>query len=980
MSEPIRAAGEHALPPEFAAFASRMPRMPRKPLAVFGRLGCATLAHVVIAMLVAATATVRAPAVRAQSATQVAVVAASHDFALPASDLSQALLQVGGTAGIRVVFDPQSVQGLHTIGIQGRFTVEEALQRLLQGTGLAHRYTDGGTVVLEQAAGAGRAGQAAGQASESLPVDGVVATASLNEVVVTATPDDDILTKDQTFQEARSTSVLSRDDIERFRGTSVGDIFKGSTGVLVGENRNSGGLDINIRGMQGQGRVPILVDGARQETTVYRGYSGVSSRSYIDPDLIGGIQIDKGPVMSADGTGATGGLVSMRTINADDIAKPGKSFGLRLRGQAIGNTTGSPMAADTPAGLPAGLYSGSSNATYRTDCATPSLCSGQYALPTEWGNPEGLNRPSTFDFKNWAGSIAAARRWEKIDLVAAYAQRRQGNYYAGEHGPGAWVDTASQRKLPFYTEVYPTVEGASVFQTGERIPGTNFESKSGLLKGKLFLPADQELELSYLRYSSVYSEIMPSQILRALGTSYVTQPRNSDVVAQTYTSRYRWNPYDRPLVDLRVNLWHTRTKSTNNSPSDTEVGLYNNDLEQYRRTGFDLSNTSTVRHPGNWGESQLRYGLAVQREDVGTTQLTYDVRDAGRDGDRQEYSVFAAWQYKPVQSITFDAGLRHTRFKSFDAKGITVYDSESSYCTDADGDGACDTLASRNKKSGTAPIVSLSWEPGNRGLQFYGRYAEAYRMPSLFESTSGYSFTTQPDINLSPEHARNKEFGINYLKDGVLRSNDKLRLKFAYFRNDISDYLTRTTANLWEEGGSTNSISTELVMRNIQSASFHGLELSGSYDLGAVFTEFGATKYNKIEVCHAGSYRVNPCNDYGIAGSYINNMVPPNWHGNLTLGTRLLQRKLTLGVRGIFMGKRNAEPEYNNDTSRSFLRVVPWHSYKVFDFFASYKVNDSLSVDFNLDNFTDRYYIDALSLGLIPAPGRTARLSATLTF
>lgn len=882
---------------------------------------------------------------------------------------------LGTTAGIRVVFDPESVRGVQTPAINGRYTVEQVLTRLLQGTGLAHRYTPDGSVVLQQTGGVD-AGHSAADAPA--PSDASV----LGEIVIMGAPEGDLLSKDDTFRQARSTTVLDRDDIERNRGMSVGDIFRGTTGVLVGELRNSGGLDVNIRGMQGQGRVPILVDGARQETAVYRGYSGVSSRSYVDPDLIGGIQIDKGPVLSAQGTGATGGLVSMRTINAEDIVKPGKTFGLRLRGQAIGNTSGSPVAPDTPAGLPAGLYRGNYYPfnPFRTDCASPSLCSGQYALPTEWGSSDGMNRPSTFDFKNWAGSIAAAKRWENVDLVAAYAQRRQGNYYAGEHGPGATIDTSDRRKLPFYTEVRPIVEGASVFRTGERIPGTNFESKSGLLKAKLYLPADQDLELSYLRYSSAYAEIMPSQILRAIGMSYVTQPRNSDVVAQTYTSRYRWNPFDNPLVDLRANLWHTHTRSTNNSPSDTEVGLYNNDLEKYRRTGFDLSNTSTLEHPGHWGTSQLLYGLAVQLEDVGTTPLTFDPRDAGRDGDRKEYSAFAAWQYQPVPSITFDAGLRYTRFQSNDAKGITIYDEDSQYCVDTDGDGKCDTLANRNRKSGTAPVVSLAWEPGNTGLQFYGRYAEAYRMPSLFESTGGFSFTAQPDINLSPEHARNKEIGINYVKDGLLLDNDKLRLKFAYFRNDISDYLTRTTANLWEEGGSDHAISAELVMRNIDSASFHGLELSGSYDLGSVFTEFGVTKYNKIEICHTGSNRVIPCNNYGLAGSYINNMVPPNWHGNLTLGTRLLERKLTVGVRGVFMGARNAEPEYNNDTNRSFLSIVPWHTYKVFDLFASYKVNDSLSVDFNLDNFTDRYYIDALSLGLIPAPGRTARLSATLTF
>lgn len=920
-------------------------------------------------VLALALAAAQMHAAHAQQMPAASGAPAARAYDIAPGPLRPALSQFASHAGINFSADAALTDGLDTRGLQGSYSVQEGLARLLQGTPLEAVATGPGRYTLRPA---GRPQSTAAQA----PQHEGDATATVLPTVVVTGQDERGQEKDQPFRTAGSVSVLTRDDIERSRGTSVGDIFKGTTGVLIGETRNSGGLDVNIRGMQGQGRVPVLVDGARQETTVYRGYSGVASRSYIDPDLIGGIQIDKGPTLSAQGTGAVGGLVSVRTLNAEDIVRPGESFGLRLRGQAIGNNSGSPVEPGTPAGLYTGGTSGASP-VYRTNCVTASICGGAYAVPTEWGFSEGLDRPGTFDPKSFAGSISAAKRWEKIDLVAAYAQRRQGNYYAGTHGPSGWVDASDQRRLPFYTEVRPVIRGASIFQAGERIPGTNYESKTVLLKGTTYLPHDQELELSYLRYSSEYSELMPSQITRFAHFFPVSQPRNSQVTADTYTSRYRWNPDANPFIDLRANLWHTRTRATNNSPSDTEIDLYNNERETYRRWGFNLENTSSLQH-GAWGESQLRYGLALQTEDVKSVALTEDFRGiAGRNGDRNETSLFAAWQYKPVRSITLDAGLRYTRFHSNDSRPITVYDATSPYCVDSDGDGQCDPLPNRNKQSGTAPVVSLSWEPGNRGLQFYARYAQAYRMPSLFESTSGFSFQSKPDVILKPEHATNREIGVNYLKDGVLRPNDKLRLKFAVFQNHTADYLTRTSPNLWESDGQQSS---NFTLRNIDSVRFNGMELSGSYDLGWAFTEFGATKYNKIEVCHAGSYRVNECNNYGLANSYLNNMVPPRWHGNLTLGTRLLERKLTLGVRAIFMGQRTRVPQYNDDTANGFLPVVPWHAYKVFDLFASYKASDRVSVDFNLDNFTDRYYLDALSLGLIPAPGRTARLSVTLQF
>ncbi|MEX6226621.1 hypothetical protein AB6F55_18440 [Providencia hangzhouensis] len=41
--------------------------------------------------------------------------------------------------------------------------------------------------------------------------------------------------------------------------------------VYTGDARNSGALDPNVRGIQGQERVPVTVDGTEQSLTVYRG-------------------------------------------------------------------------------------------------------------------------------------------------------------------------------------------------------------------------------------------------------------------------------------------------------------------------------------------------------------------------------------------------------------------------------------------------------------------------------------------------------------------------------------------------------------------------------------------------------------------------------------------------------------------------------------------------------------------------------------
>lgn len=92
--------------------------------------------------------------VQAQTASAAPDNAASEqtvNFAIPAGSLSDALLQLSETSGQKVLFNADLVRGLRSGGLQGRFTVPQALQRLLSGSGLVPRATGSGSVTLEKA-------------------------------------------------------------------------------------------------------------------------------------------------------------------------------------------------------------------------------------------------------------------------------------------------------------------------------------------------------------------------------------------------------------------------------------------------------------------------------------------------------------------------------------------------------------------------------------------------------------------------------------------------------------------------------------------------------------------------------------------------------------------------------------------------------------------------------------------------------------
>lgn len=69
--------------------------------------------------------------------------------AIPAQDLGSALQTLARERGLQFVYITEEVNGRRTQGVVGVFTPEEALKRLLTGTGMTFRYVDDKTVTIE---------------------------------------------------------------------------------------------------------------------------------------------------------------------------------------------------------------------------------------------------------------------------------------------------------------------------------------------------------------------------------------------------------------------------------------------------------------------------------------------------------------------------------------------------------------------------------------------------------------------------------------------------------------------------------------------------------------------------------------------------------------------------------------------------------------------------------------------------------------
>jgi hemoglobin/transferrin/lactoferrin receptor protein len=156
-------------------------------------------------------------------------------------------------------------------------------------------------------------------------------------------------TEERAIDALAPVSVITLDTINTVNAKRLSDIFYNTPGVTFQERGDNPETSINIRGLQDFGRVAVIVDGARQN--YQRSGHNANGGFFLEPELIGGVDIVRGPTANIYGSGAIGGVVSFRTKDADDILKPGERFATTFAGMA-GSDSGRFMGSVFTAGKP----------------------------------------------------------------------------------------------------------------------------------------------------------------------------------------------------------------------------------------------------------------------------------------------------------------------------------------------------------------------------------------------------------------------------------------------------------------------------------------------------------------------------------------------------------------------------------------------------------------------------------------------------
>lgn len=554
-----------------------------------------------------------------------------RSFDIPAQSLSSALAVFGRQANLQVSVPATLAIGRASTSAAGVMTPREALGRLLVGTGLTYRIS-GNVVTLERAPQA----QPGVIQLGAVRVEGGGADAGTGAGNGRAAGWDGA--GDSVYVTPGSVSVINRDQLEAYPAQAPADMLRGATGIISGEARSSGGLDVNIRGMQGQGRVPVTVDGAINGTTVYRGYQGTSNRSFVDPDFISHVAIEKGPSMGNAIAGGIGGSVSMKTLGVDDIVPEGDVMAVRFMASLSGNNA-------TP------------NSNMTRNLLEPLSFYGDPLAATR-----GRERPGFLLPGGGSASLVVARKSDRVDLLAGYSYRNTGNYFAGASGKYAPKATGTPspfcaagtnetvlRQLCERAVAFYNMHGSTPFVGGEEVYNTSSETESMLLKAVIRPAQDHVLELGYGGYRSTFGENYPGTLASTTGAVFQnTIFSNTDL--DRFTARHRWNPGS-DLIDLKLNGWVSRLKES--APS-----FYNSDpARRYVDSwGADVGNASRLTTP--IGLFSADYGVSYLHEKAGPDGewAAGTAIPPGREGVRSEYSLFADTALDPTSWLRLTAG------------------------------------------------------------------------------------------------------------------------------------------------------------------------------------------------------------------------------------------------------------------------------------------------------------------------------------
>src|SRR6202789_2982773 len=201
-------------------------------------------------------------------------------YDIPAGPLDGVVPAFQNAAGIEIEVANAAILGIASPGVSGSYSVEQALKKLLAGTGIDYRFSEANKVTLE-------VGSVSTAVDVTTTVDALAASSPKYAEPITDTP--------QTINE------VPREVMDQQGTTTLRDALRNVAGIsLAAGEGGAQGDNLTIRGFTA--RNDLFIDGMRDFGSYYR-----------DPFNTEEVEILQGPSSVTFGRGSTGGVVNQAT-------------------------------------------------------------------------------------------------------------------------------------------------------------------------------------------------------------------------------------------------------------------------------------------------------------------------------------------------------------------------------------------------------------------------------------------------------------------------------------------------------------------------------------------------------------------------------------------------------------------------------------------------------------------------------------------
>lgn len=259
-----------------------------------------------------------------------AFAAETHDFSIRSPDAAVAIHEFGAQAGVQILASGEQLKGKRFNAVAGTLSTDAGMRRLLDGTGLTHRYVGYKTVALVQADQANsRSAVASGETvPQSRASDAVPARASettrvqatvqelLDEVIVTGTRFDNRT----VIESPVPVDVFSAKELRASGYSDLPSMLQAvEPSFSFPPTSTNGGSSFvrraTVRGLS-FGQTLVLVNGKRRHLGILTGAAGADFNSIL-PNAIGRVEVLRDGASAQYGSDAIGGVYNI--ILRDDL-------------------------------------------------------------------------------------------------------------------------------------------------------------------------------------------------------------------------------------------------------------------------------------------------------------------------------------------------------------------------------------------------------------------------------------------------------------------------------------------------------------------------------------------------------------------------------------------------------------------------------------------------------------------------------------